>query len=210
MARIRSIKPEFWTDEKVVELSPFARLLFIGLWNFADDEGRMIYSPTRIKLQILPADSADISELLGEILGKSLITVYAVDGIEYLQVNGFSEHQKIDKRSASKLPSPPNPAESRRIPTTDQGRDQGRDQGGGAKKSSRKTSLPADFCISERVKQWAQEKGHHSLQAHFEKFVGAVKAKGYTYVDWDEAFMGAIRDNWAKVPPKAEQRRVAL
>lgn len=78
------------------------------------------------------------------------------------------------------------------------------------KRRSKKTSLPADFCISERVKQWAQEKGHHSLQAHFEKFVGAAKAKGYTYVDWDAAFMNAISDNWAKVPPKAEQRRVAL
>ncbi len=26
----------------------------------------------------------------------------------------------------------------------------------------------------------------------------------------DAAFMNAISDNWAKVPPKAEQRRVAL
>lgn len=111
MARIRSIKPDFWTDEKVVELSPFARLLFIGLWNFVDDEGRMTYSPLSIKLKILPADSLNVSELLGEIRGKSLITVYAVDGIEYLQVNGFSTHQKIDKRTASKLPPPPNSPE---------------------------------------------------------------------------------------------------
>lgn len=111
MARIRSIKPDFWTDEKVVELSPFARLLFIGLWNFVDDEGRMTYSPLSIKLKILPADSLDISELLGEIRGKSLITVYPVDGIEYLQVNGFASHQKIDKRTPSKLPPPPNSPE---------------------------------------------------------------------------------------------------
>lgn len=129
MARIRSIKPEFWTDEKVVELSPFARLLFIGLWNFADDEGRMIYSPTRIKLQILPADSANVSELIGEIRGKSLVTVYAVDGIEYLQIVGFAKHQKVDKRQQSKYPSPPNSAESPRISTPDQGMDQGMDQG---------------------------------------------------------------------------------
>lgn len=114
MARIRSIKPDFWTDEKVVELSAFARLLFIGLWNFADDDGRMTYSPTSIKLKILPADDQNISGLLGELRGKSLVTVYAVDGIEYLQINGFSEHQKIDKRTASKFPSPPNSPESRR------------------------------------------------------------------------------------------------
>jgi len=74
---------------------------------------------------------------------------------------------------------------------------------------SRKTQLPKDFSISERVKQWALEKGHHSLQAHFENFVGAARAKGYTYVDWDEALMKAIRDNWAKVPAK-QQRQVAM
>lgn len=77
-------------------------------------------------------------------------------------------------------------------------------------KMAHKTTLPKDFQISERVISWANEKGHHSLQAHFENFVSAAKAKGYTYADWDEALMKAIRDNWAKVPPKAEQRRVAL
>lgn len=76
-------------------------------------------------------------------------------------------------------------------------------------RASRKKPLPKDFSISERVMQWASEKGHHSLQAHFENFVGAAKAKGYAYVDWDEALMNAIRDNWAKVPAK-QQRQVAM
>lgn len=119
MARIRSIKPDFWTDEKVVELSPFARLLFIGLWNFADDEGRMVYSPKKIKMQIFPADDLSISELFGELRRESLICVYVIDGTEYLQVTNFSEHQKIDKRNASKLPPPTSNPELPRISTTD-------------------------------------------------------------------------------------------
>lgn len=123
MARIRSIKPDFWTDEKIVELSAFARLLFIGLWNFADDDGRMVYSPKKIKMQIFPSDNLDISELFGEILRESLIEIYLVDGVEYLQVVGFAKHQKIDKRSPSKLPENPSieksSAESHRIPTTE-------------------------------------------------------------------------------------------
>jgi hypothetical protein len=45
MARIRTIRPEFWTSEQVTECSMPARLLFIGLWNFCDDGGRMPYSP---------------------------------------------------------------------------------------------------------------------------------------------------------------------
>lgn len=116
MARIRTIKPDFWTDEKVVELSPFARLLFIGLWNFCDDEGRMPYSEKKIKMQIFPSDTLDISALFGEIRGKKMIEVYAIDNTEYLSIPGFSEHQKVDKRTPSKLPPPP---ESPRIVPTE-------------------------------------------------------------------------------------------
>ena len=123
MARIRTIKPDFWTDEKVVELSAFARLLFIGLWNFADDEGRMECSPKRIKMQILPADSAEVPRLLDELRRFDLIDIYTVDGVEYLQVQGFAKHQKIDKRSTSKYPKRPAgsavPADSPRIPPTE-------------------------------------------------------------------------------------------
>lgn len=73
-------------------------------------------------------------------------------------------------------------------------------------RAPRKTSIPKDFSISERVKKWAEVNGHHSLQAHFENFVGAAKAKGYTYADWDAALMRAVKDNWAKVPPKVQER----
>ena len=64
---------------------------------------------------------------------------------------------------------------------------------------SRKTSLPKDFCISSRVKKWAEEKGHASLDEHLEYFKSKCKAKGYKYIDWDSAFEGAVRDNWAKL-----------
>jgi hypothetical protein len=123
MARIRSIKPEFWTDEKVVAISPLARLVFIGLWNFVDDYGRAPYSPARLKMQILPADPADILEILGEIRRASLITVYQVDGKEFLEVSGFVKHQKVDKRAASKHPAPPISPESPRNVPLDQGRE---------------------------------------------------------------------------------------
>jgi len=125
MARIRTLKPETWTDEKFVQLSYPARLLFMGLWNFADDDGRMECSPLRIKLQILPADPVDISELIGEIRGKKMVITYQVDDKEYLQIVNFSKHQKVDKRTPSKFPSPPKvPAESPRVvPTEGNGRE---------------------------------------------------------------------------------------
>jgi len=136
MARIRSIKPEFWTDEKVVSLSPLARLLFIGMWNFADDYGRGEYSPVRMKMQILPADSADISELLGEIRREGLIVVYAVEGKDYFAIKGFGKHQKVDHRVASKHPEPPSSADFPRNPPPDQGEDQGKDRNTEADASS--------------------------------------------------------------------------
>jgi len=47
MARIRTIKPEFWVSEQVGECSPNARLLFIGMWNFCDDRGVHPAKPNR-------------------------------------------------------------------------------------------------------------------------------------------------------------------
>jgi uncharacterized protein YdaU (DUF1376 family) len=62
-----------------------------------------------------------------------------------------------------------------------------------------KTPLPADFAVSERVAKWAKEKGYGQLEAHLENFLSACRKSGYTYVDWDEAFMDAIRKDWAKL-----------
>lgn len=68
-----------------------------------------------------------------------------------------------------------------------------------AKRPSRpsKTSLPNDFSISDRVRKWAAENGHIRLEEHFESFVRKARAKGYEYASWDDAFMEAIRTDWA-------------
>jgi len=144
MARIRTIKPEIWTDEKFVALSPLARLLFIGLLNFVDDEGRAAYSPARFKMQILPADPADVSALLGEIRREGMIQVYPIDGKEYLQVCNFSKHQKVDKRVPSKLPAPPTSPDFPRNVPADQGRDQGSRNGNAAPDGAQVVSIKTD------------------------------------------------------------------
>ena len=216
MARIRTIKPETWTDEKFVALSPLARLLFVGMWNFADDDGRMQYSPVTLKLQILPADSVEISELLDEIRRESMVLIYEVDGKWYLQIVNFGKHQKVDKRTPSKLPppppntqgAPPNPAESpRTVPTEGKGREGNGKEGKvpppppHKPKRKPKTALPENFGISERVQRWAAEKGLDRLEQHLEAFLSQVRKLDYRYVDWDEALMDAIRKNWARLPP---------
>lgn len=99
MARIRTIKPEFWTSEQVMECSVMARLLFIGLWNFCDDAGNHPASARTIKAEIFPADDIstdDVSRLLYELSSNGLIVLYAAQGKDYWHVTGWN-HQKIDK-----------------------------------------------------------------------------------------------------------------
>ena len=87
MARIRTIKPEFWTSEQVMECSTNARLMFLGMWNFADDLGRLPLSAKTIKAQIFPSDSFDLNEILGmiqELSTNGLVLQYEVEGKHYL------------------------------------------------------------------------------------------------------------------------------
>jgi len=70
-----------------------------------------------------------------------------------------------------------------------------------------KTSIPADFKISEAVAQWASEKGFTHLQQHLESFVDKCQAKGYQYSDWDAAFRDAVRKNWAGLGQTNQQRQ---
>jgi 5-methylcytosine-specific restriction endonuclease McrA len=104
MSRIRTIKPEFWTDETMVQLPYEARLLFVGLWNFCDDEGLLSYEPERIRMQVLPGDDIQISELLDLLVASERLEVLKLkDGSEALKIPHFLEHQKISHPTPSKL-----------------------------------------------------------------------------------------------------------
>lgn len=78
-------------------------------------------------------------------------------------------------------------------------------------RSKRKTPIPENFGISDRVRAWAEEKRIFNLETHLAYFVGQCEAKGYKNADWDRAFMNAIRDDWAKAGDGAPViRKVAL
>lgn len=94
MPKIRGIKPELWTDENFVELSAFARLLWIGLWNHACDNGHLQDKSKQIKMRILPTDEVNCADLLREIEGQRLIT--RADG--WITIPNLSYHQKPHKR----------------------------------------------------------------------------------------------------------------
>ena len=100
MLRIRTIKPEFWTSEQVADCSRDARLLLIGIWNFADDSGVHPYSPKRLKMEIFPGNNIEDSEvasMVDELVRVGLLSKYEAQGGEFLHVTGFAKHQLMKK-----------------------------------------------------------------------------------------------------------------
>lgn len=106
--RIRSIKPEFWESESLGRVSREARLLFIGLFSCCDDVGRARASSRLLASRLYPYDDDAFKKLPGwisELEKQGCIRLYQVDGEAYLDIPKWQNHQKIDKPSASKLPS---------------------------------------------------------------------------------------------------------
>lgn len=104
MARIRTIKPEFWTDEKIVQLPYEVRLLFIGMWNFCDDYGFIWDEPDRIKMQVLPADNVNVQGAIDLLCAAGLLEIYVSEsGDRSFKVAKFSDHQKVDRPTESKI-----------------------------------------------------------------------------------------------------------
>lgn len=68
---------------------------------------------------------------------------------------------------------------------------------------SEATLMPSDFSISVRVREWAEKNGHQRLEDHLQSFEFKCRAKGYSYADWDSAFMNAISDDWASLKAKS-------
>src|SRR5262245_64480652 len=109
MARTRNIKPGFFKNEALGELEPLARLLFAGMWCWADREGRLADRPKRLRAEILPYDgAADGVALVAQLEAAGLIARYAVGDDRYIQIVHFARHQNPHVREpASSLPAPP-------------------------------------------------------------------------------------------------------
>lgn len=106
MARIRTVKPEFFTSEDVVELSAMARLLYIALWCEADKEGRLAWKPKTLKMRYFPADDCDIDTMCNEIVERGLCVIYG-DSLAYIPT--FKDHQHINPREKESAILPPPP-----------------------------------------------------------------------------------------------------
>lgn len=109
MARIRTIKPEFPQSETIGSLSRDARLLFIQLWTIADDEGRGRGAIPVLAGALYPYDDDArglLNSWLSELVEANCIVRYEHAGNTYFQITNWSLHQKIDKPTQSRFPSP--------------------------------------------------------------------------------------------------------
>jgi len=110
MARDRNLPLDFWTWENVIACSLKGRLLFLGLWNFADDHGVLPLRPGAIRLQVFPGDTLDdqsVRATIDELVAHGLLRVYEVEGNEYLQIADWTIHQRLGKRARRRYPRDP-------------------------------------------------------------------------------------------------------
>jgi len=104
MARIRTIKPEFFSSADICELSPVARLLYISFWCEADREGRLEWKPKTFKLRYFPADNnKEFDAAITELSASDLIEIYEIEGKIYCQIPTFTEHQVINNRESDSI-----------------------------------------------------------------------------------------------------------
>jgi hypothetical protein len=101
------IDPGIWTDVRFARLTVPQRLLFIGIFSNADDDGRLRGEPEFLKMVIFPSDGisataiVDMTKSLGD-----MIIRYETDGRHCIQLKNWGKHQYIRDRRPSTLPPP--------------------------------------------------------------------------------------------------------
>jgi hypothetical protein len=226
MPRRRSLSPEFFKDEDLATLPFEARLLFQGLWCYADRDGRLEDRPKYLKAEIFPYDKVDVEKLLCLLASpqcsdrptKVFIHRYVADDRNYLEIPEFTKHQSPHHTEHhSRIPEfngaltvkdrlKNSVVQDAHYPISDPISDQGPETRAAntskKKRQSRGTHpLPPDFCVSEAVKAWGVKEGHTlpALEAHLERFRDYALSNGKEYKDWDAAFRRAVRENWGKL-----------
>lgn len=199
MARIRTIKPEFFTSEDIVELPALARLLYVALWCEADKEGRLAWKPKTFKLRYFPADNCDIDALADLLVKAGLVRLYG-DGLAYIPQ--FAKHQHINPReSASMLPdpdaSPTRPDASARDSDAQGGRE-GKGREGDKRVTTRGERLSADWKAEPEDLEWAAKERPDLCAAseadRFRDYWLAKPGKDGVKLDWKATWRNWIRN----------------
>lgn len=110
MARIRTIKPEFWQNESLASCSPHARLLAIALLQLSDANGVFRNIPMQVHAHAFPWETeVNTQQLLGELQGVGYLKLYPVQGKQYGIIHNFTKHQRLtgkEAQSGGQYPTP--------------------------------------------------------------------------------------------------------
>ena len=236
MSRIRSIHPGIWTDEEFVSLSAFARLFLIGLWNECDDKGIFPWSPLKMKMRILPADSCDASELLSEIEAAGIIKSYSIGGKTYGAVRNFSKFQRPKKPNdiypetqeiaiycgrSSEPKQVGCPSMGNQLPTGGEINSQMEDGGGNrskrdtivSPKRKNKTPFPSNFSPEPKegtkTARLMARWDEKTLEHELEAFESHWRRKGDPMLDWNACWSTWVL-NGDKFSRQAEQETAVV
>lgn len=106
MARIRTVKPEFWKHEDLSALPEPTHMLACALLNYADDEGYFNANPQLIKSELFPLrePSVSIQHSLTFLVEIGYLRLgIGEGGRRFGQIVKFSEHQRINRKTESKI-----------------------------------------------------------------------------------------------------------
>lgn len=106
MARIRTIKPEFWTHEDLSALPEATHMLAAALLNHADDEGYFNANPGLVRAACCPLrePSVSVQDSLRLLAGIGFIKLgTGSDGKRYGMVVTFDDHQRVNRPTLSKI-----------------------------------------------------------------------------------------------------------
>ena len=114
MARIRTVKPEFFRHERLQDLEianpgSYPMMVFAGLWGHCDKAGRFEYRPRQLKLDILPFLPFEMESTLRLLESAGFVRRYEVDGKTYGEIPSFGKHQRLggkELQEPEKHPSP--------------------------------------------------------------------------------------------------------
>lgn len=113
MARIRTIKPALFTSRTVSNYSDALFRTFTGLFCYVDDRGRGEDDCDLIKSEIAPRIKKKTPRLIEAHLAELAIGSdpplcrYEVDGVRYLHLLGFNDHQRVNRPTPSRIPPCP-------------------------------------------------------------------------------------------------------
>lgn len=200
MARIRTIKPAFFRHRDLFELERTSglpvRVAFAGLWTVADRAGRFRWRPDELKLDCLPYDPVDFSDVLGALERGRFVCRYEIGDRAYGHIPSWDEHQKPNAREPeSALPQPTSACTCERVYAPVEGereREQGKGTGtedlllipdAAAAESSVVLEFPTEGKPREwrlrraQVEEWQQAYPSLDIAAECQKALVWVKAK---------------------------------